>query len=91
MSASRPSSVHATDGKGVPPAPREGSPGSRDAHSPERPPVTVEGSLERVTYTNEEAGWSVVRVVVPGLEAPHDAPGYVPGKRGREKLKERAR
>ncbi|WP_375767467.1 YcaO-like family protein [Archangium gephyra] len=33
----------------------------------------------------------VVRVVVPGLEALHDAPGYVPGRRAREKLKERGR
>jgi ribosomal protein S12 methylthiotransferase accessory factor len=25
----------------------------------------------------------VVRVIVPGLEAPHEAPGYVPGPRAR--------
>jgi len=43
-----------------------------------------------VDLTRPELGLSVVRVVVPGLEPPHDAPGYVPGKRGREKLKERA-
>jgi ribosomal protein S12 methylthiotransferase accessory factor len=43
----------------------------------------------RVDRTRPEFGISVVWVVVPGLEAPHDAPGFVPGSRGREKLKER--
>jgi ribosomal protein S12 methylthiotransferase accessory factor len=44
-----------------------------------------------VDLTRPEFRIPVVRVVVPGLEAPHDAPGYVPGRRARERLKERGR
>jgi ribosomal protein S12 methylthiotransferase accessory factor len=44
-----------------------------------------------VDLTRPEFHIPVVRVVVPGLEAPHDAPGYVPGGRARERLKERGR
>jgi ribosomal protein S12 methylthiotransferase accessory factor len=43
-----------------------------------------------VDLTRPGFGIPVARVVVPGLEAPHDAPGYVPGRRARERLKERA-
>ncbi|HYO52705.1 YcaO-like family protein [Archangium sp.] len=44
-----------------------------------------------VDLTRPEFRIPVVRVVVPGLEALHDAPGYVPGTRGRETLMERGR
>jgi len=36
-----------------------------------------------VDLTKREIGVPVVRVIVPGLEALHDAPGYVPGPRAR--------
>ncbi len=36
-----------------------------------------------VDLTKPEFGVPVVRVVVPGLESLHDAPGYVPGRRAR--------
>ncbi|WNG37823.1 hypothetical protein F0U61_32190 [Archangium violaceum] len=36
-------------------------------------------------------GIAVARVVIPGLEAIHDAPGYVPGARARRLLEERSR
>jgi YcaO-like protein with predicted kinase domain len=36
-------------------------------------------------------GLSVARVVIPGLEAIHDAPGYVPGARALQLMKERPR
>jgi len=36
-----------------------------------------------VDLTRAEIGIPVVRVIVPGLEALHDAPGYVPGARAR--------
>lgn len=39
-----------------------------------------------VDLTCESFGVPVVRVVVPGLEFMHDAPGYVPGKRARKRL-----
>lgn len=44
-----------------------------------------------VDLTRPEFGIPVVRVVIPGLEAIHDAPGYVPGARARCVLKERKR
>lgn len=37
-----------------------------------------------VDLTRPEIGIAVVRVVIPGLEAPHDDPGYVPGPRARK-------
>jgi len=42
-----------------------------------------------VDLTKPAFGLAVVRVVIPGLEAIHDAPGYVPGTRARRLLKER--
>jgi ribosomal protein S12 methylthiotransferase accessory factor len=36
-----------------------------------------------VDLTKPEIGVPVVRVVIPGLEALHEAPGYVPGPRAR--------
>jgi YcaO-like protein with predicted kinase domain len=36
-----------------------------------------------VDLTREDVGIPVVRVVIPGLEAPHDDDGYVPGPRAR--------
>jgi exodeoxyribonuclease V alpha subunit len=86
MSGSRPSSVHDADGGGLLPATREGSPGSRDdAHA--RPTLTLEGSLERVTYANEEAAWSVVRVVVSGRKEPITAVGNLLGVQPGESLR----
>jgi ribosomal protein S12 methylthiotransferase accessory factor len=34
-----------------------------------------------VDLTREDVGIPVVRVVIPGLEAPHDDDGYLPGPR----------
>ncbi|WP_164010138.1 YcaO-like family protein [Pyxidicoccus trucidator] len=42
-----------------------------------------------VDLTKPEVGVPVVRVVVPGLEPTHEAPGYVPGPRARKALRER--
>ena len=36
-----------------------------------------------VDLTHAEIGIPVVRIVIPGLEAPHDDPGYIPGPRAR--------
>jgi YcaO-like protein with predicted kinase domain len=44
-----------------------------------------------VELTKPAFGISVARVVIPGLEAIHDAPGYVPGARARRLLEERPR
>jgi YcaO-like protein with predicted kinase domain len=41
------------------------------------------GDVTFVDLTRPEFGVPVVRVVVPGLESLHDAPGYVPGRRAR--------
>jgi ribosomal protein S12 methylthiotransferase accessory factor len=41
-----------------------------------------------VELTRPEFGIPVVRVVIPGLEGQHDAPGYVPGARARRALLE---
>ena len=43
-----------------------------------------------VDLTRREIGVPVVRVIVPGLEALHDAPGYVPGPRARAAMTEPA-
>lgn len=42
----------------------------------------MEGAVA-VDLGKPEIGIPVVRVIVPGLEAPHDDPGYVPGPRAR--------
>jgi YcaO-like protein with predicted kinase domain len=47
------------------------------------------GQVVVVDLTRPEFGIPVVRVVVPGLESLHDAPGYVPGSRGQRRLQER--
>jgi len=41
------------------------------------------GEVTVVDLTRPEFAVPVVRVVVPGLESLHDAPGYVPGRRAR--------
>lgn len=40
----------------------------------------------RVDLTRPEIGLSVVRIVIPGLEAPHDDYGYLPGPRARSAM-----
>ena len=47
----------------------------------------VEGVLERVTYANEETGWSVVRVTVPGRREPVTAVGNLLGVQPGESLR----
>lgn len=42
-----------------------------------------------VDLTKTDAGFAVVRVIIPGLESVYDAPGYTPGLRGRRALEER--
>ncbi len=42
------------------------------------------GEVVRVDLSRAEIGVAVVRVVIPGLEAPHDDPDYVPGPRARD-------
>ena len=41
------------------------------------------GTVVAVDLTKPEIGIPVFRVVVPGLEPPHEVPGYVPGARAR--------
>ena len=44
------------------------------------------GGLDEIIAVDigrEEIGIPVVRVIIPGLEAPHDDPGYLPGPRAR--------
>jgi YcaO-like protein with predicted kinase domain len=40
----------------------------------------------RVDLSRPEIGLAVVRIVIPGLEAPHDDYGYVPGPRARRAM-----
>jgi exodeoxyribonuclease V alpha subunit len=49
--------------------------------------VVLEGSLERVTYANEENGWSVVRVTVQGRKEPVTAIGNLLGAQPGESLR----
>jgi exodeoxyribonuclease V alpha subunit len=51
------------------------------------PSVVLEGSLERVTYANEENGWSVVRVAVAGRKEPVTAVGNLLGAQPGESLR----
>ena len=39
----------------------------------------VEGTVERVTYSNEESGWTVLRLLVPGRREPLPVIGNLPG------------
>src|SRR5262245_630124 len=39
----------------------------------------VEGTVERVTYSNEESGWTVLRLLVPGRRDPLPVIGNLPG------------
>ncbi|WP_164016860.1 ATP-dependent RecD-like DNA helicase [Pyxidicoccus trucidator] len=87
MSASRPPPVYAADAGGALPAARDGAPGPREANAPSRPTTTLEGSLERITFTNEEAAWSVVRVVVHGRKDPITAVGNLLGAQPGESLR----
>jgi exodeoxyribonuclease V alpha subunit len=47
----------------------------------------IEGALERVTYVNEENGWSVVKVHVPGRNEPVTAVGPLLGVQPGENLR----
>jgi exodeoxyribonuclease V alpha subunit len=49
--------------------------------------VVLEGSLERVTYSNEENGWSVVRVTLQGRKEPVTAVGNLLGAQPGESLR----
>ena len=48
--------------------------------------ATLEGTLERITYSNEETGWSVVRLAIPGRRAPVTAVGNLLGVQPGETL-----
>jgi exodeoxyribonuclease V alpha subunit len=50
-------------------------------------PTTIEGVLERVAFVNEENGWSVVRLLVPGRADPATAVGSLPGVQPGESLR----
>ncbi len=52
---------------------------------------TVEGVLERLTYVNEESGWTVALVQVPGRRDPVTAVGTMPGVQIGENLRLRGR
>src|SRR5580658_2338679 len=50
-------------------------------------PTVIEGTLERVVYTNEESAWSVVRVTVAGGREPVTAVGNLLGVQPGESLR----
>ncbi|MGI5861591.1 MAG: YrrC family ATP-dependent DNA helicase, partial [Myxococcales bacterium] len=54
---------------------------------PQAAPCVVEGVLERITYANEETGWSVVRVSVPGRRETVTAVGNLLGVQPGESLR----
>ena len=84
----------------------EGEPALRHFHdAPDHPGATLDEDvaweLERlraaglhqivaVDLTRPELGIPVVRMVIPGLEPPHDVTGYTPGPRARRRLQEHA-
>ncbi|RED43369.1 YcaO-like family protein [Aestuariispira insulae] len=41
-----------------------------------------------VSLGGEDLGISVMRVIIPGLEGLHDAPGYIPGERARIRMED---
>ena len=45
------------------------------------------GTVVAVDLTKPDIGIPVFRVVVPGLEPPHEVPGYVPGARARARVR----
>lgn len=49
--------------------------------------TTLEGVLERIVYSNEENGWCVVKVLVPGRSEPIAAVGTLPGIQPGESLR----
>src|SRR5437667_5728540 len=46
--------------------------------NPERDTDTVDGVLERITYVNEENGYTVARLKVPRYKKPVTIAGYLP-------------
>lgn len=50
-------------------------------------PERLEGSLERVVFTNPDNGWSVVRLTVPGRAEPVTAVGALAGAQPGERLR----
>jgi exodeoxyribonuclease V alpha subunit len=58
------------------------------APQPPRPgPTTLEGTLERVVFANEENAWSVIRLTVAGQMAPVTVVGNLLGVRPGENLR----
>jgi exodeoxyribonuclease V alpha subunit len=50
-------------------------------------PSSIEGTLERITFANEETGWSVVRLLVAGTRGFATAVGHLPGVQPGENLR----
>jgi exodeoxyribonuclease V alpha subunit len=55
--------------------------------SPDSDLVTLEGVLERITFTNEQTGWSVIRLSVPGRSDLVTVVGSVVGVKVGESLR----
>lgn len=51
----------------------------------------VEGTVERVTYSNEESGWTVLRLLVPNRKDPLPIIGNLPGAQPGEWISARGR
>ncbi len=66
-----------------------GGPGGLFASSPagKGEPATIEGILETITFVNEETGWSVVRLLLPGGKDRATAVGHLPGVQPGENLR----
>ena len=52
---------------------------------------TVEGALDRITFANEESGWTVVQLRVQGRREPVTVVGSMPGLQAGETLRIRGR
>ncbi|MFQ5692896.1 MAG: ATP-dependent RecD-like DNA helicase [Nitrospinota bacterium] len=52
---------------------------------------TIEGVLERLTYVNEDSGWTVAQLRVPGRRDPVAVVGTMPGAQVGESLRVRGR
>jgi exodeoxyribonuclease V alpha subunit len=50
-------------------------------------PTVLEGALERIVYANEENGWTVIRLALPGRDERVTAVGTLPGVRLGERLR----
>ncbi|MFQ5915955.1 MAG: ATP-dependent RecD-like DNA helicase [Nitrospinota bacterium] len=61
------------------------------SHPPQTEVETIEGTLERFTYVNEESGWSVALLQVPSRSDPVTVVGTMPGVQAGEGVRVQGR